>query len=242
MSTHRTAYRSTRRRHQLSGMTLIEIMAAMAILAIISSLLYSAFVQTARNKQRIESELDRYHEIYSGIERIAQELSMGYTSAHRNPNEALRTVITGLVAKESGSNTRIDFTSFSHRRLYRNSHESDQNELSYFVTTDPKKPGQMVLARREQRRIDDDFRKGGQTQILIENVRAFELSFLDPLTTEWADSWDTTQTAMQPNRLPTQAKILVTVPNVAGRGPDQTFGTRTSFPITYAVNFAAYKL
>lgn len=230
---------SRRRQH---GMTLIEIMAAMAILAIVSSLLYSAFVATARNKERIEREIDRYHEIYAGIDRIAQELSMAYTSAHRNPNEALRTMITGFVAKEASSGSRVDFTSFSHRRLYRNAHESDQNELSYFLVTDPKRQGQKVLARREQRRVDDDFHKGGQSQILIENVRSFELSFFDPLTSEWAGTWDTTSTAGQPNRLPTQAKILITVPNVKGKGPDQTFGTRANLPATYALNFAAYKL
>jgi general secretion pathway protein J len=186
--------------------------------------------------------MDRYHEIYAGIERIAQELSMAYTSAHRNPNEALRTMITGFVAKEAGGGSRVDFTSFSHRRLYRNAHESDQNELSYFVTNDPKQPSLKVLARREQRRVDDDFKKGGQSQILIENVRKFELSFFDPLTSDWAATWDSTQTSAQPNRLPTQAKILVTVPNVTGKGPDQTFGTRTNLPATYALNFAAYKL
>jgi general secretion pathway protein J len=232
---------SARSSQRQRGMTLIEIMAAMAILAIVASLLYSAFVQTAHNKQRIETELDRYHEIHTGIERIAQELSMAYISAQRNPNEALRVVMTGLVAKDSGSNSRVDFTSFSHRRLYRNAHESDQNELSYFVTDDPKHTGQRVLARREQRRIDDDFRKGGQSQILIENIRSFELSFLDPIAWTWAPTWDTTQPAMQPNRLPSQVKILVTVPNVTGRGPDQTFGTRSYFPNTYALNFTAYK-
>jgi general secretion pathway protein J len=224
------------------GMTLIEIMAAMAILAMVSSLLYSAFVQTSRNKQRLENEMDRYHEITTGIERIAQELSMAYTSAHRNPSEALRSMITAFVAKEAGSSTRVDFTSFSHRRLYRNAHESDQNELAYFLTPDPKDQTRKVLARREQRRVDEDFKKGGQSQILIENVRKFELSFLDPITSEWAPTWDTTQSAMQPNRLPSQAKIIVTVPNVQGRGPEQRFGTRTNFPTTYALNFALYKL
>ena len=230
------------KRSSRSGMTLIEIMAAMAILAIVASLLYSAFVMTARNKKRIESELDRYHEIYSAIERISQELSMAYTSAHRNPNEALRTMITGFVAKEAAGSSRVNFTSFAHRRLYRNAHESDQNELSYFVVNDPKNTAQRVLARREQRRVDDDFQKGGQSQILIENIKKFELSFFDPMTMEWAANWDSTQMAMQPNRLPMQAKILITVPNVTGKGPDQVFGTRTDLPITYALNFALYKL
>jgi general secretion pathway protein J len=107
---------------------------------------------------------------------------------------------------------------------------------------DPKQPAKKVLARREQRRIDDDPKKGGQTQILIENVKSFKLSFLDPLTTEWVTTWDTMQAGMQPNRLPSQAKITITVPNIQGRGSDQTFGTRTFFPATYALNFALYKL
>jgi general secretion pathway protein J len=224
-----------------SGMTMVEVMVAMAILSIVASTLYTSFAQTARIKVRVEASLDREHEIRSGIERIAQELATSYTSAQRNINETLRTMITGFIAKEEGSNTRVSFTSFSHRRLYRNAHESDQNEIAYFITQDPEESGQDVLARREQRRVDDDLDKGGQSQILITNVTKFELSFYDPLTQEWSATWDTTQSMAQPNRLPLQAKINVTVPNLTGRGPDQTFGTRTFFPITYALNFSLYR-
>ena len=224
-----------------AGMSLVEVMVAMSIFAIVAGLLYSGFVQTSRNKERVEKQLDREHEIRNGIERIAQELATAYTSAQRNINEGLRTMLTGLIAKDEGSNSKIYFTSFSHRRLYRNAHESDQNELSYFVTQDPENNSKDVLARREQRRVDEDLEKGGQTQILISDVTGFELSFFDPLTGEWSSTWDTTQAASQPNRLPLQAKIKVTVPNLSGRGPNQTFGTRTWFPNTYALNFTMYR-
>jgi general secretion pathway protein J len=224
-----------------SGMSLIEVMVAMTIFAVVASLLYSGFQQTARVKERVEASLDREHEIRSGIERMAQELATAYTSNQRNINEALRTMMTGFVAKQEGSNTKLYFSSFSHRRLYRNAHESDQNELAYFVTADPNDHSKDVLARREQRRVDDDLEKGGQNQVLIENVHGFEVQFFDPLSKEWIAIWDTTQAGMQPNRLPMQAKITVTVPNLTGKGPDQIFGTRTWFPNTYALNFTLYK-
>jgi hypothetical protein len=99
-----------------------------------------------------------------------------------------------------------------------------------------------VLARREQRRVDENLEKGGQTQVLITNVKKFEVQFFDPLTKEWSTNWDTTSAGAQPNRMPLQAKITIKVPNLSGKGPDQTFGTRTWFPITYAMNFALYKL
>lgn len=224
-----------------SGMTLIEVMVAMTIFAIVATLLYSGFQQTARLKERVEASLDREHEIRSGIERMAQELTTAYTSNQRNINESLRTMMTGFVAKEEGSNTKVYFSSFSHRRLYRNAHESDQNELAYFVTADPKEQSKDVLARREQRRVDDNLEKGGQIQVLISDVRGFEMQFFDPITKEWSTHWDTTQAGGQPNRLPLMAKFNITVPNLSGKGPDQVFGTRTWFPNTYALNFTLYK-
>ncbi|MGD8859811.1 MAG: type II secretion system protein GspJ [Myxococcales bacterium] len=228
-------------RRARAGVTLIEVMVAMAIIAMVGTLMYTGFVQTARNKRRIEHEVDRHHEIRMGLERMARELSTAYVSAQQNRNEALQVVRTIFKATQSGASSRIDFTSFSHQRLYRNAHESDQNELSYYVDDHPEDPSQKVLVRREQNRIDDDPEDGGTAQILIEDVEQLELSFLDPMSGEWTELWDTTQAAMQFNRLPTQVQIVLTVPNIRGDGPDQTFGTRTWIPLNYALNHAVYR-
>jgi general secretion pathway protein J len=221
--------------------TLIEVMVAMAIIAIVSTLIYAGFSQTAQNKKRIESELDRYHEIRGGLERMARELSMAFVSDQYNPSPALVVVRTAFIGKDSGKGSRIDFTSFSHQRLYRDAHESDQNELSYYLADDPQHPGQSAIVRREQRRIDDDPQQGGQAQILIENVTKLEFLYLESLTFQWLSTWDTTQAAMQPNRLPQQVRIKITVPNVRGKGPSQTFGTRAWLPLQYALNHAIYQ-
>jgi general secretion pathway protein J len=223
------------------GLTLIEVMVAMVIIAIVSTLIYTGFVQTARNKERVESELAREHEIRSGLDRIVRELQMAYVSAQINPSPALQVVNTCFVGSDFMAGSRIDFTSFSHQRLYRDAHESDQNELSYYLGDDPHDPGVKSLIRREQRRIDDDPRKGGEAAVLIANVRKFELGYLEPLTGQWLTTWDTTQAAMQPNRLPTQVRIKLTVPSIRGRTSEQVFGTRVSLPMTYALNFAVYR-
>jgi general secretion pathway protein J len=229
------------RRKRRAGLTLIEVMVAMAIIAIVSTLLYTGFTQTARNKRRIESEMERHNEIRMGLERMARELSMAFVSAQVNPSPALQVVNTAFVGTESGGGSRIDFTSFSHQRLYRDAHESDQNELSYFLADDPEDRSKNVIARREQQRIDDDPRDGGQAQVLIHDVTGFELSYLDPQTGEWLTTLDTVQGAMQPNRLPSQVFIKVTVPNVRGQGPEQSFGTRVTLPLQYALNHAIYR-
>ena len=222
------------------GVTLIEVMVAMAILAIVSTLLYTGFVQTANNKTRIESELERNHEVRMGLERMVRELSMAFVSAQHNPllGPTFKSVFIG---KEQAGGSRIDFASFSHQRLYRDAHESDQNELSYFLTDDPDDPSKNSLVRREQNRIDDDPEKGGTAQVLVRNVLEFELSFLDPQSGEWLSSWDTTQAAMQPNRLPSQVKIRLSVPNIRGQGPPLEITTRAAVPLQFALNHATYR-
>ncbi len=231
---------SKARRSRRSGVTIIEAMVAISILAIIATLVWGGFSQTTRNKKRVERDLDRHHVVTAALERMARELSMAFVSAHVNGTQALQTVITAFVGKDRTGGDRIDFTSFSHRRLYRNAHESDQNELSYFLMPDPDDSSNTVLARREQNRVDDQPQRGGRISILVRDVEDLEFEYLDPLSTNWVRGWDTTQAAGQPNRLPTQIKIRLTIPNLRGQGPSQTFGTRAVLPITYALNHAIY--
>jgi general secretion pathway protein J len=222
------------------GLTLIEVMVAITILAMVSVIIFGGFTQTIAAKRQVEAQADRVHVTRVALERMVRELSMAYTSTHLNPNPALQTVRTCFIGGRSGRGSRIDFTSFSHRRLYRDAHESDQNEISYFMAPHPEESGQYVLARREQRRIDDDPQTGGTIQILIEDIEGFELEFLDPQTGDWLDAWDAAPDGgQQANRLPTQVKIRVLLPNPNGRRP-RVYATRAMPRITWATNHAIY--
>lgn len=222
-----------------AGMTLIEIMVAMTMFAAVGALVYGGFSQTSRAKEELEYELDRYHEIRTALERMARELSMAYVSVHRNPSASLQTMKTAFIGKDSGFGDRVDFTSLSHVRLYRDAKESDQNEISYFLTNSPHGEGK-VLARRMQPRIDDRPEEGGRVEVMLENVLEFDLEYLDPMTWEWLKSWDTTSGTGQPNRLPAQVRITITIPGIKRPNQKEVFGTRAVLPLTWALNHAAY--
>jgi general secretion pathway protein J len=235
--THRA---HTQRAHREAGITLIEAMIAIAIMGIVASMVWTAFSQTSRTKARVEEDLDRMHVIQMALERMARELSMAYVSTHRPASPALLTVHTAFIGHDHGGRDRVDFTSFSHQRLYRNAHESDQNELSYFVTRDPEDSHRQVLARREQNRIDDDPTRGGQVEIMVRDIESFELEYLDPTSKEWVRSWDTTQGTGQVNRLPSQVRIRLEVAHLRDRNRTYTYGTRASLPMVWALNHASY--
>lgn len=222
------------------GFTLLEIILAVAILSLVGTLIYGGFAQTALNKARVESDVDHYRTVHMALERMVRELSMAFVSTHVNPSLDLRTVTTAFVGTDRGQEDRIDFTSFSHRRLYRNARESDQNEISYFVTEDPDDPDVRVLARRQENRIDEDPQRGGKAQILVSGVEEFNVEYFDPQLSEWVSNWATDDRFAQPNRMPAQVRIRITVEDPYRPGRKQTFGTRASIPINYALNHANY--
>jgi len=222
------------------GFTLLEIILAVTVLALVGTMVYGGFSQTALNKARVEEDVDHSRIVHMALERMVRELTMAFVSTHVNPSMDLRVVETAFVGKDNGKDDRIDFTSFSHRRLYRNARESDQNEISYFVTEHPDEPGVQVLARREQNRIDSDPRRGGKSQILVENVEEFNLEYFDPLLSDWVQSWNTEDVLAQPNRLPSQVRIRLSTKDPRHRGKTETFGTRVTIPLTYALNHANY--
>ncbi len=196
-------------------MTLIEVMIAMTIFAAVGALVYGGFAQTSHAKTKLERQLNRYHELSSALERMVRELSMAYVSVHYNPLSSLQAMRTAFVGKDSGFGDRIDFTSVSHTRIYRDARESDQNEISYFVTDHPTGEGK-VLARRMSPRIDEKPQEGGRVEVMLEDVLEFELEYLDAVNWEWQSNWDTTTGTGQVNRLPAQVRIKLTVPGVAG--------------------------
>jgi general secretion pathway protein J len=185
------------------GLTLLEVLIAVAVLTLVSIMIYGAFSTINRGKQNAGQLADRYRLARLAMTRMSRELSSAYVSAHVAATPALITRITAFI----GTSKRVDFDAFAHRRILKDSHESDQCELSYFVATDPKNSQQYDLARREQIIIDDLPGKGGASTILVDDVDSFSLRYLDPLTGLWTDSWDTTSTAAQFGRMPLQVEI-----------------------------------
>jgi general secretion pathway protein J len=226
------------------GFTLVELLVAIVVLSLISMLIYSAFASMKRSREGIERVDDRYREGRLAMTRMTRELQSAYISLHAPINSSLLIQRTAFVGSTGTPADRLDFNSFSNRRLDKNSHVSDQCELSYFGSPNPDLSGVTDLARRVSTTLDLDPKKGGRVEVLATDIDLFDLQYLDPLSGNWVDTWDTTQTVTgQPARLPVQIRIVLVLNGGSRQGFARGQGTirlttKVSLPIDNGLNFA----
>jgi general secretion pathway protein J len=218
------------------GMTMIEIMVAIAILAMVAVLIHGVIDSLSRGRKGEGMRAERAHEGREAMQRIVRDLSGAYLSMHVPSIPALMTERTAFVGKSQLPYDRLDFTSFAHLRTERDSHESDQAEVGYFVVKDPDVPEKMDLVRREQTPIDYEPLKGGIVNVVAEDVEKFDVRFLDPQTSQWVETWDSMQVTGQPNRLPFEVDITLVLKGVGGGAP-YSYTTKMFIPIQSPLTF-----
>jgi general secretion pathway protein J len=179
---------------------------------------------------------DRYHQARGALSRMSRELETAFISMHLPLIVTQSVRNTAFVGKDSNPD-RLDFTSFSHLRFGKNSHESDQNELGYFASKDPEIRDKTDLVRRESKYIDVEPTKGGVVNVLCEDLLMLNLQYLDPVNGQWVDSWDSTQAAGQFGRLPLQVKMTLELRGSMNYPPLKMV-TRTALAMQSPLNFA----
>jgi general secretion pathway protein J len=219
------------RRAKIRGVTLLEVLVSLSILAVISTLIYGAFDGMSRTQKGLGRMNERYHQGRSALARFSREVQSAFLTLHHpfgsNLNPGLMTRTTVFIGSDSRPVDRIDFTSFSHRRLKADAHESDQNELSYYASRDTERD-KLDLVRREDRTIDLEPGRGGVVNVVAEDIESFDLQYFDPVTREWQDSWDSTQAAGQLERLPLYVKAVLVLKGGPG---DRAITLQTKVPI-----------
>ena len=218
------------------GLTLVEVLVALAVLAMIGVLLYGAFDSLSHGKKAESVRGDRARQGRQAMLRMTREIQSAFLSMHNPANVSLQTRVVAFVGQNSQPFDRLDFQAFAHRRIEANSHESDQAEVGYFAASDPDVDGKTDLVRREQTPPDMDAKKGGVVNVLCEDIEAFDVRYLDPQTQQWVETWDTTQALGQQNRLPLEIRITLTLKHVPA-GVEPTYTTKFMMPMQQPLTF-----
>jgi general secretion pathway protein J len=195
-------------RRRQGGFTLMEIVIAVAITALIGGMIAMAFQTGFHAKQVVEANADRYRMLRTAMDRMVREISTAFVSdrydptRYRDQNDRPTNFI--------GEKDHLLFSTLSHQRLFTDAKESDQMVVEYQVKTgmDPEARDRQDLVRRENPLVQDDMDRGGTEDVLYEGIDKIEFAYWDSQNKDWTDEWDTRRLE-QKSILPTRVKITL---------------------------------
>ncbi len=148
------------------GFTLVEILIALAILAVIVTSTFVIFRSSAKSWQKGEKRSERYHNARIAIGKMSTEISQAVVSEDK-------------LSKFIGDNEEVGFVSFvsTAEGIF------ELVEIEYWLEENGR-----FLMRNEDIDPDFDFSTQDNSDILAENIVLLEFSYYDGLT--WSDTWN----------------------------------------------------
>jgi len=215
------------------GFTLVEVLIAASITAIIGVMVAGSFSRAAAARDLAEAQDERFSGARQALSRMAREVTEAFLSEHYD-TKRYRDRPTLFRGKDSGERDSLLFATFTHLRLVRDAKESDQAVVEYSVEADPTLPGEEGLWRREKPRIDDEPERGGARALVLQHVRGFDVKYWDWKEQEWVREWDT-GSAERKDLLPTRVRLRVTLRMPDGK--DRAFSTEARIAIIRPLDF-----
>lgn len=211
---HRRARRSRR------GMTLFEVLVALGILLVMSGVIFQALHNSIEFHNLLSMRDETVRTARAALSKLTRDLQLAYLTPNKLAVNSYQTVFAGFDEEPA----RLYFASLNHERLYLDSRECDQTEITVWGTPAPEGRGVgYVLYHREAPRIDEEPDEQGVIWPLAYNVRSLKFRYLDQANGEWKDEWDS-RGPDTPYRLPRAVEIGLVL--IAPDPEDET-GERT---------------
>ncbi len=190
------------------GLTLVEVLVAVSITALMGAMVAMAFNSTFTAREVVDAEAERYRMLRTAFTRMTREIGSAFVSDKYDPQEYRdqNDRPTNFIGEEES----LLFASFANQRMYADSRESDQMVVEYKVesATESNARGRRDLVRRVNPLVQDRMDRGGTTDVLLEDVKRIEFAYWDPERKEWEREWDTRRVERK-SVLPTRVRITV---------------------------------
>jgi general secretion pathway protein J len=163
-----------------AGFTLLEIVIAIAILAVVFTSLYSAYSSTLETTEAVENERDVEQAARLGLMRMADDLASVYFRGVANGSEASPYRFEGGDTEALGQGgTVLDFATSGRLDFNMVFPNLKVNRVSYVLETNPDSEGFYRLVRREFP-FPGLGGEGQETEIeVVEEVEGLTLTYVD---------------------------------------------------------------
>lgn len=196
------------------GFTLIEILMAVAILAVAAVLVLGSMQGSVRMQDSSRKISDANLAAVTTMRRMVSELNMAFYVSSVSEDVAENREIRYRTIFD-GKREEITFTTMAYQQRFSDEAGGDQAAITYRVERRRDRKGQnrSVLIRREEAPIDDRPERGGRITEVLENVKRIRFEYWDPEREigddAWVNQWDVSK--QQDEQLPSRVRIQLEV-------------------------------
>ena len=204
------------RRDPQAGMTIIEVMIAIAIMVAMMTIGWRTINASSDASYAWGKLAERDHELRMALDRVAADLEAAYLSKNEDENATHHRTLFHV--RKTGKVPETRFSTLSHRVLWSDAHESEQTQVFYTAMVDKNDSSKTNWVRREQRRLSNENPEdeAADLDILVRDVDKVEILMWDWRDEKWVEEWDTTASDAEKGRLPTRVRIVLTVKTSGG--------------------------
>ncbi len=193
----------------MKGFTLIELLLSVGILLILTTQIATYMKGTQNLIEEMKIERNLYHQTLAALHVIDRDIRLAFRRPyHKEKQDEGEPSFFAPASQRNlwptflvGTDSKLDFTTLSHVRLYKDSPESELARVFYTLEkTD--------LIRKKLKYIDEDTTDKEIEELLVSNVKSFKIEyFQDDKSEPWITNWDSETTKEQFNKFPKAIQI-----------------------------------
>jgi type II secretion system protein J len=172
------------RRTLFLGFTLVEVLLATTISALLVMSVVSTTKSLAGSREKVERRSGRLLEARNGLEAIVAALRNV-----RRDGAGKDAIVLGH--DSGGQNDRINLLVIGDRRARHEGEESDQYEMMFYLWT-PEGGGTPLLMCRKDHALDDHPEEGGVATVVAEGIVGLTFEYYDG--EQWKQEWSELET------------------------------------------------
>ncbi len=195
------------------GFTLLELILAIAIFAVLSAFVANAIQNGIRSKGRIQRQIDEVSRMRDALKLMEKDINLAFHHLDWEkelddmikkqtmiPGQPPPTPNTEIIRQDPsthfvGDETSINFVTMNNARFQTDKKMADFVEVGYFLKTCQSVDGKsnsQCLWRRQSGPVDLDVTKGGDELVLLENVTELKFRYLGAGKQDWVSDWNST--------------------------------------------------
>lgn len=213
------------------GFSLIEVLVAMSITAVLVVSVYFSFSNILLGRSRLRKIMNRERQIYFTLEMIRNDIKNSYLSMNKGaPEETHKTIFKSV---PDSPVSHLTMTTLNHVRMLADAKQCDQTEIEYYGE---RVDDDNVLFRRESAWVDEFPERGGNVYPVFKVFKEIKFEYWNPQNKEWMEEWNS-ESAANINSLPTKVKVTLIAKEGELGEPDKKIETVIKLKMTRPISF-----